>query len=78
MSNRKTRNNINHNNQTNKVVPTEEVSAEQFHYEKLIPNQVAALHQERWAQYLNGGLNRWGIRTSNVSKSLNNIFRITR
>jgi hypothetical protein len=39
---------------------------------------VAALHQERWAQHLYGGLNRWGIMTSNSSKSLNNVFRIAR
>jgi hypothetical protein len=37
---------------------------------------VAALHQERWAQHLDGGLNRWGIMTSNGSESLNNVFRI--
>jgi hypothetical protein len=37
---------------------------------------MAALHQERWVQYLDGGLNRWGIMTSNGSESLNNIFRI--
>jgi hypothetical protein len=36
----------------------EEVSAEEFHYEELTPEQVAALHQERWAQHLDGGLNR--------------------
>jgi hypothetical protein len=36
----------------------EEVSAEEFHYEELTPKQVAALHQERWAQHLDGGLNR--------------------
>jgi hypothetical protein len=39
---------------------------------------VAALHQERWAQHLDGGLNWWGIMTSNGSKSLNNVFRIAR
>jgi hypothetical protein len=54
------------------------VSAEEFHYEELTPEQVAALHQERWAQYLDGGLNRWGIMTSNGLKSLNNVFRIAR
>jgi hypothetical protein len=48
-----TRNNRNHNNQT---AAAEEVSAEEFHYE-LIPDQVAALYQERWAQHLDGGLN---------------------
>jgi hypothetical protein len=54
------------------------VSAEKFHYEELTLEQVAALHQERWTQHLDGGLNRWGIMTSNGSKSLNNVFRITR
>jgi hypothetical protein len=44
VSNKKTRNNRNHNNQTIVFVPTEEVLAEKFHYEELIPNQVAALH----------------------------------
>jgi hypothetical protein len=39
---------------------------------------VAALHQERWAQHLNDGLNRWGIMTSNSSESLNNVFRIAK
>jgi hypothetical protein len=70
-----TRNNINHNNQP---IVAEEVSAEKFHYEELTPEQVATLHQERWAQYLDGGLNRWGIMTSNGSESLNNVFRIAR
>jgi hypothetical protein len=51
-----TRNNRNHNNQP---VAAEEVSAEEFHYEELTPNQVATLHQERCAQHLDGGLNRW-------------------
>jgi hypothetical protein len=31
---------------------------------------VTVLHQERWAQHLDGGLNRWGIMTSNDSESL--------
>jgi hypothetical protein len=75
VSNRKTRNNRNRNNQP---AAAEEVSAEEFHYEELIPEQVAALHQERWAQHLDGGLNRWGIMTSNGSESLNNVFRIAR
>jgi hypothetical protein len=70
-----TRNNRNQNNQP---ATAEEVSAEKFHYEELTPEQVAALHQERWTQHLDGGLNRWGIMTSNGSKSLNNVFRITR
>jgi hypothetical protein len=68
VSNRKTRNNRNHNNQP---AANEEVSAEQFHYEELILEQVAALHQERWAQHLDGVLNRWRIMTSNGSESLN-------
>jgi hypothetical protein len=54
------------------------VSAEKFYYEELILNQVAALHQERWARHLNGGLNRWGIMISNDLESLNNVFRIVR
>jgi hypothetical protein len=56
----------------------EEVSTEEFHYEELTPEQVAVLHQERWTQHLDGGLNRWGIMTSNGSESLNNVFRIAR
>jgi hypothetical protein len=68
-SNRRTQNNINHNNQT--------AAAEEFHYEELTPDQVAALHQERLAQHLDGGLNRCGIMISNGSKSLNNVFMIT-
>jgi hypothetical protein len=75
VSNRRTRNNRNRNNQP---AAAEEVSAEEFHYEELTPEQVAALHQERWAQHLDGGLNRWGIMTSNGSESLNNVFRIAR
>jgi hypothetical protein len=43
VSNRRTRNNKNRNNQP---VTAEEVSTEKFHYEELIPEQVAALHQE--------------------------------
>jgi hypothetical protein len=75
VSNRRTRNNRNRNNQP---ATAEEVSAEEFHYEELTPEQVAALHQERWAQHLDGGLNRWGIMTSNGSKTLNNVFKIAR
>jgi hypothetical protein len=75
VSNRRTRNNKNHNNQSS---VTEEVSEEKFHYEELILDQVAALHQERWAQYLDRGLNRWGIMISNGSESLNNVFKIAR
>jgi hypothetical protein len=75
VSNRRTRNNRNRNNQP---AAAEEVSAEEFHYEELTPEQVAALHQERWAQHLDRGLNRWGIMTSNGSKSLNNVFMIAR
>jgi hypothetical protein len=56
----------------------EEVSAEEFYYEELTPEQVAALHQERWVQHIDGGLNRWGIMTSNGLESLNNVFRIAR
>jgi hypothetical protein len=54
-------------NRNNQPAAAEEVSTEKFHYEELTPDQVAALHQERWAQYLDGGLNRWGIMTSNGS-----------
>jgi hypothetical protein len=75
VSNRRTRNNRNRNNQP---ITAEEVSAEEFHYEELTQEQVAALHQDRWAQHLDGGLNRWGITTSNGSESLNNVFRIAR
>jgi uncharacterized lipoprotein YmbA len=71
--NRRTQNNRNRNNQP---ITVEEVSAENFHYDKLTPEQVVALHQERWAQHLDDGLNRWGIMTSNCSESLNNMFRI--
>jgi hypothetical protein len=49
VSNRKIRNNRNRNNQP---AAAEEVSAKEFHYEELTPEQVATLHQERWAQYL--------------------------
>jgi hypothetical protein len=38
----------------------------------------AGLYQERWAQHLDEGLNRWGIMTSNGSESLNNVFMIIR
>jgi hypothetical protein len=75
ISNRRTRNNRNCNNQP---AAAEEVSVEEFHYEELTTEQVAALHQERWAQHLDGGLNRWEIMTSNCSESLNNVFRIAR
>jgi hypothetical protein len=44
VSNRRTRNNRNRNNQP---VAAEEVSVDEFHYEELTPDQVAALHQER-------------------------------
>jgi hypothetical protein len=59
-------------------MPTEQVSVEEFCYEELILDQVAALHQERWAQYLDRSFNRWGIMISNGSNSLNNVFRIAR
>jgi hypothetical protein len=75
VSNRRTRNNKNRNNQP---VAAEEVSAKEFHYEELTPEQVAALHQEIWAQHLDDSLNRWGIMTSNGSESFNNVFRIAR
>jgi hypothetical protein len=75
VSKKRTRNNRNHNNQP---ITAEKVSAENFHYEELTPEQVATLHQEIWAQHLDGGLNRWGIITSNGSESLNNVFRIAR
>jgi hypothetical protein len=39
---------------------------------------VTTLHQERWVQHLDEGLNQWGIMTSNDSESLNNVFRIAR
>jgi hypothetical protein len=58
------RNNKNHNNQP---AAAEEVSAKEFYYEELTPEQVTALHQERCAQHLDGDLNRWGIMTSNGS-----------
>jgi hypothetical protein len=47
MSNIRTQNNKNCNNQTATSVPTEQVSTKNFFYEALIPNQVAALHQEK-------------------------------
>jgi hypothetical protein len=75
VSNRRTQNNKNRNNQP---VAAEEVSAKEFHYEELTPEQVAALHKERWAQHLDGSLNRWGIMASNSSESFNNVFRIVR
>jgi hypothetical protein len=75
VSNRMTRNNRNRNNQP---ATAEEVSADDFHYEELTLEQVVALHQERWAQYIDGSLNRWGIMTSNDLESLNNVFMIAR
>jgi hypothetical protein len=54
------------------------VLAEEFHYEDLTPDQVTALHQERWAQHLDEYLNRWRRMASNGSESLNNVFRIAR
>jgi hypothetical protein len=44
VSNRRTRNNRNRNKQPAAV---EEVSAEEFHYVELTPDQVVALHQKR-------------------------------
>jgi hypothetical protein len=64
VSNRRTRNNKNHNNQP---ATAEEVSAEEFHYKGLTSEQVTALHQESWTQHLDGVLSRWGIMTSNDS-----------
>jgi hypothetical protein len=75
VSNRLIRNNKNHNNQP---AAAEEVSVEEFYYEELTPEQVTALHQERYAQHLDGGLNRWRIMRSNGSESLNNVFKIVR
>jgi hypothetical protein len=75
VSNRRTRNNKNRNNQ---LTAAEEVLAEKFHYEELTPEQVDALHQKRWTQHLDNGLDRWGIMTSNGSESLNNMSRIAR
>jgi hypothetical protein len=59
-------------------VTTEEVSTMKFHYEELIPDQVVVLHQKRRTQHLDESLNRWEIMTNNGSKSLNNVFKITR
>jgi hypothetical protein len=75
VSNRRTRNNRFRNNQP---ITAEEVLVEEFHYEELTPEQVDTLHQERWTQHLDGGLNRWGIMINNGSESLNNVFRIAR
>jgi hypothetical protein len=55
VSNRRIQNNKNRNNQP---ITAEEMSAEEFRYEELTPKQVVALHQERRAQHLDGGLNR--------------------
>jgi hypothetical protein len=41
---KRTKNNRNCNYQTTVVVPTEEMSAEKFHYEELTPDQMATLH----------------------------------
>jgi hypothetical protein len=60
----KKRNNRNRNNQP---ITVEEVSTEEFYYGEFTPEQVVVLHQERLAQYLDGGLNSWGIMTSNSS-----------
>jgi hypothetical protein len=72
---KRTQNNRNRNNQP---TAAEEVSAEKFHYKELTSDQVVALRQEKWVQHLDGGLNRWGVMTSNDLKSLNNVFRIAR
>jgi hypothetical protein len=55
-------------------VPTEQVSTEEFRYEELIPDQMDALHQERWVQYLDGGLNRWGIMINNYFQKHRTTF----
>jgi hypothetical protein len=36
------------------------------------------LQLHKWAQCHDGGLNRWGIMTSNGSESLNSVFRVVR
>ena len=36
------------------------------------------LQLHKWAQCHDGGLNRWGIMTTNGSESLNNVFRVAR
>jgi hypothetical protein len=54
-------------------MPIEEVSIEKSHYKELILDQVTTLHQERLAQHLDGGLNRWGIMISNGLELLNNV-----
>jgi effector-binding domain-containing protein len=47
VSNRKTRNNINRNNQIVAFVSAEQVTTEKFHYKELTPYQVVVLHQKR-------------------------------
>jgi hypothetical protein len=44
MSNRRIRNNRNHNNQTTASVPTEEVLAKEFYYDRLTSDKVTALY----------------------------------
>jgi hypothetical protein len=70
VSDRMTQNNRNLNNHTVTSVPTEKVSTEEFYYEELTPDQMVALHQEKWTQHLDRGLNRWEIMTINGSESL--------
>jgi hypothetical protein len=36
------------------------------------------LQLHKWAQCHDGGMNRWGIMTTNGSESLNNVFRVAR
>jgi hypothetical protein len=67
VSNRLIRNNKNHNNQP---ATAEEVSVEEFYYEELTPEQVTALHQERYAQHLDGG-------SQSVENNEKQRFRIT-
>jgi hypothetical protein len=47
VSNRRTRNNRNCNNQTAASMQTEQVSVKNFYYEELTPYQMVVLHQER-------------------------------
>jgi hypothetical protein len=47
VSNKRTGNNKNHNNQAATSMPTEQMSAEKFYYKELTSDQVTALHQER-------------------------------
>ena len=47
--------------------------------DKMVQNlEEEPLQLHKWTQCHDGGLNRWGIMTTNRSKSLNNVFRVTR